>query len=282
MDVVAREIRWVFIALSILLNLKALGKVEIEDSLGVKFEKKEYRKIVSLAPSITEILKFLDLSSNIVGTTRYCEHNSRKLGGLYDVDLEGIIKLNPDIVFLLRVSDTKVYDFLRSKGIPAFVLEFRSLSDIISWARKISTLTGTFNSNRKKIKDLEHLFDSLAERARKHVSGRRFFVMYSYPTIYTASSNSYVAELIRRVGGINLSDSFCCGYQTIITSVETVLKLKPDIVLITDNNFEAITNELQKLGLNAKFIYIDPMDISPSIRITNFMLKMMLHESLSN
>lgn len=258
----------VFFLVFVFLSLESRGGVR--DSLGVEFPERSYKRIVSLAPSITEILKFLGLEKSIIGVTRYCDFDARRVGGVYDPDIEGILNLNPDIVFILKVGNRESYEALAKMGLSVFVLEFRRLEDILYWIRKISILTRTYEVNRKKILEVEHTINRLIGKARRVVNGKRFVVVYSYPLIYTASSNDYVADIIRKVGGINLPDHFPSQYQTVVINVESLLYLSPDVVVVAERNFDPITNELKALGLNSRFIRIDPMDVSPSLRITNF------------
>lgn len=250
----------------------------VSDSLGEKFEERNYSRIVSLAPSITEMLVFLELTNRIVGVTRYCNFNTTRVGGIYDPDLEKIIKLKPDIVFMLKMGSIDLYEFLVKNSIPVFVMDFRNVDDIFKNIEKIVKLTKIDKMN--KVSSFEKEFYSIVSDVKSIVSGKRFFVMYSYPTIYTSASNSYVSDLIRRIGGINLTDSFPSEYQTLIVGLETLLTLKPDFVVITSENFSSITNELKSLLKNTTFIYVDPMDLSPSLRITNFLLK--VKNSLKN
>ncbi|MGC8871173.1 MAG: ABC transporter substrate-binding protein [Brevinematia bacterium] len=252
------------ILLLILLFFSIQCKGYVIDSISNKVEEKNYQRIISLAPSITETLKFLGLESRIVGITRYCNIKGKEeVGGLYDLKIEKIIYLKPDLVLMLKTGNIENYEILKSKNINVFVLDYRTVEDIFINLEKISKLTKTIEENRKSIYKLKEDYNNTVKKAKEILKGKRVFVMYSYPLIYTASSNSYVAQIIRETGCINLSDKLPSKYQSLTVNLETVLSFSPDIVIITENNYESITNELTKLGLKSSFVYINPLEISP-------------------
>jgi len=256
--------RLILVILLIFVTLSNLYSV-VYDDVGKGFKEDNYKRIVSLAPSITETLMFLGLSKKIVGVTRYCSIPNKKasiVGGLYDPDLEKIISLSPDIVFMLKFGSIENYNKLVKLGINVFVLDYSSLEDIEKNMIKISKLLNLSNTN--KINEFRSNMESSVEKLSRKIKGKRVFVMYSYPLIYTASSNSYVSSLIRYAGGINTTDNLSHTYQTTTVDIELLLKLSPDIVIITDNSYKDIERELKRLGLKSKFIYVDPSFITPS------------------
>lgn len=275
------KISLVFLVFFTLFNVRVFGYEVITDSFGIRFSPSNYTKIVSLAPSITEILSFIGVDSRIVGVTRYCKlkdkHKKKILGGVYDPDIEGIIYLKPDIVFMLRIGNMENYYLLLKSGINVFTLDFAKVEDIFHQLKLISKLLMVYEKSSNKIYTLENYTSNKIKLLRKHFFGKKFLFIFSYPTIYTSSSNSYLSDLIRKIGGLNVSDDIPSKHQTVLIDIERILEVKPDFILISENNFESITNELYKFGLNSKYIYLDPMDISPSIRITNFLSTLEAH-----
>jgi len=93
-----------FLFLSLLLSPSLLGQMKtLQDALGNSFPVLEApRRIVSLAPNITEILFALGLGETIVGVTRFCDYppesmSKEKIGGLVDPSLERIKALGPGV-----------------------------------------------------------------------------------------------------------------------------------------------------------------------------------------
>ncbi|MCX8029394.1 MAG: helical backbone metal receptor [Brevinematales bacterium] len=261
---------FVFVVVLVFFNLVCYGNVV--DDMGNVFERRNYARIISLAPSITETLVFLGVEDKIVGVTRYCNLNRMKVGGIYDPDFEGIIKLKPDIVFMLKMGTIENYQNLLKRGIRVFVMDYPRFDSLLENMDKLANLVGS--RKVRSIYEVRNYVTNLMFKVSNVVKGKSFLVLYSYPLIYTASSNSLVADVIRKIGGINLTDKFSYQYQTLTINVETVLKLSPDVILIAvGENNESISNEIVSLGLKSKIITLDPMDLSPSLRITNLILK---------
>ncbi|MCS7298514.1 MAG: helical backbone metal receptor [Spirochaetia bacterium] len=243
------------------------------DSLGKKFEQKRYTRVISLAPSITETLFFMGLGDRLIGVTRYCGVEREIVGGIYDPDLEKIIKLKPDLVLMLKMGSYENYEYLVRRGVKVFVLDYKRVDDIVDNMFKLSRLLKG-EEKEEIIRSFRYSFYASVRNAIQFAKGKRFFFLYSYPLIYTASSNSYASDIVRRIGGINVVDHLKSPYQTLTVGVETLLKLSPDIIVLSTENNKLIEEELRNLGLNSTFISVDPMEISPSVRITNFLLKL--------
>lgn len=265
------------VILLFLLILPLQSTCYVLDSISNNIEEKEYTRIISLAPSITETLRFLGLEDKIVGITRYCNIKGKEIvGGLYDPNLEKIISLKPDLVLMLKFGNIENYNKLKRENLNVFVLDYKTVEDIFSNLEKISKLTKTFNKNQKKVNFLKEEYKKTIKEAEKTLKGKKIFVMYSYPLIYTSSSNSYVSEVIRETKAINLSDTLPSQYQTLTINLEKVIELSPDVIIITENNYNSITNELTKLGVKSKFVYIDPLEISPTPKFFKFIEKVAL------
>ncbi|MGB8959622.1 MAG: helical backbone metal receptor, partial [Candidatus Aminicenantales bacterium] len=102
----------------------------IKDDLGGPFPLPEGtpRRIVSMAPNITEILFALGLGGRIVGVTRFCDWPPEaraipRIGGLVDPNVEVIRSLDPDLVIAFRGNPLRLVDRIRKLGLPVFVLD---------------------------------------------------------------------------------------------------------------------------------------------------------------
>ncbi len=242
---------------------------EISDHLGVKFEKKKYQRIISLAPNLTETLLYLGFTNEIVGITRYCnfEGLERKeiVGGIYDPSFEKIYTLKPDIVFMLKMGSFDNYLNLRKLNLDVFVIDYLKLEDVVSNMILILRLLSKFEEKKGAIFELEKKINNSIKTSK--IKSKKVFFMFSYPSIYTASSNSFQADIIRKLGAINTTDKLNSQFSTQLISVETLLELKPEIIITTEPNYKSIEEELRRLGLIAKFVYVDPYMISPTPRI---------------
>lgn len=244
----------------------------VVDDLGNRFEEKRYSRVISLAPSITETLLFMGLGDRVIGVTRYCGVSKENVGGIYDPDLEKIIKLKPDLALMLKMGSYENYEYLVKRGVKVFVLDYRRVDDIIENMFKISKLFMSSKSD-KVVRNFRHSFFASISNAMPLTRGKSFFILYSYPLIYTATSNSYASDIVRKLGGVNVVDYLPSPYQTLTVGVETLLSLSPDVVILATENNGSVEEELRKLGLRSTFISVEPIEISPSVRITNLIVK---------
>ncbi|MFN4245965.1 MAG: helical backbone metal receptor, partial [Brevinematia bacterium] len=168
----------------------------VRDSLGSNFVVSNYSRIVSLAPSITEILSFIGVQDRIIGVTRYCKLDRRRLGGIFDLDIEGIISLNPDIVFMLKSGSLENY-YLLSRSMKVFVLEFNTIDDVLYQLENISDLL--MLTNKSKSLEFRKVVYQKINFLKNFLSGKKFLFIFSYPTIYTSGSNSYLSDIVRKM-----------------------------------------------------------------------------------
>ena len=104
------------------------------------------RRIISLAPSITEVLFKLDLGDNVVGVTRYCDYppqaeDKPKVGGYFDVNYEMLMSLESDLVILL-VEHQDAIVRLEELGIPTLTVNHSRVEGILESITTIAERCG--------------------------------------------------------------------------------------------------------------------------------------------
>jgi iron complex transport system substrate-binding protein len=185
----------------------------LRDDLGYEFRPRggAPRRIVSLAPNVTEILFALGLDREIVGVTRYCDYPPQalakeKIGGLIDPDLEKIRALNPDLVVAFRGNPLPVIRRLRGLGVPVFVLEEGiTLASVFSFLEKIGKVTGREGEASSLADGLRARFKAVEAALRDVPARPRVFLCLHGAGFWTTGRNSYLHDLIIRAGGINVA-----------------------------------------------------------------------------
>jgi iron complex transport system substrate-binding protein len=169
------------------------------------------KRIISLAPNITEILFDLDLGEKVVGVTRYCDFpkealKKEKIGGMIDLNLEKINALNPDLVIGFRGNPLRILSRLRSLHLPLFVLEMGTdLETLFGVIKKIGAIT-------QKEKKAEILVESLKKRYDRIQSALRdvqheptvFFSLYG-TGLWTGGKGSFLNDLVGKARGVNIA-----------------------------------------------------------------------------
>ena len=194
----------------------------------------EPRRLVSLAPSLTEIVFLLGQEGKLVGVTRYCNYPPQagalpRIGGVADPDIERIVAAAPDLVLCTTDGNPKEkVRAIEEMGIPCFASSPQDLSGITFAIERIGALLGVPDKARSEARALR----ARAARASRAVDGRRpkvLFVLSTSPVI-VAGKGTFLDELIRRTGAVNDAAAYAGRYPRL--STEDLLKAAPDLIFL--------------------------------------------------
>lgn len=205
-------------------------------------------RIVSLAPSITEMLFALGLEERIVGVTEFCDFppaaKSKAKVGYSNPSMEAIIALRPEVVLTPK-------DFLRPDlqvkleqlKIPVFVLDAHTLEDI---PLQIHTLGQMFEKASAANAVTQLMRQRLAEIRRKVEAlptRRVLYVLNSQPLI-TVGPGSFIHQMIGLAGGTNIATQTNVAYPRL--SMESVLKEDPEVLIFPSGEVETVPRSEQQ------------------------------------
>ncbi len=226
------------------------GDVDSEEGLtpgeDENIEEVYPERIVSLFPSNTEILFALGLGDKVVGVTEWCNYpeealEKEKVGDAFDVNLEKIISLEPDLVLggAGEVMEEAV-NFLNENNIEAAIVKSASVAETMDAILYIGEITGTLEEAKAIVKEMESSISKFKEKtdAISEEEKLTVFVLIDPEYLFTVGSNEYLNELVELAGGINIAAEFDSGYFMI--SEEKVVEKDPDIILSTFPVLEAI------------------------------------------
>lgn len=227
----------------------------------------EKLKVVSLAPSVTEILASVGGTDLIVGTDRYSNYPEEivekrnkgeisLVGGYSDPNYEWIIKLNPDIVFCDGGAGEhiSIADKLRKSGINCVVLydavDVETLYGNIWIAASALGLSDNANSSIYSAKNtINNIIGVVGTQATKRV----FFALSADPSPWTSGSGTFVSDLISKVSGVNVFDSQSSSW--FMVSKEQIHVKQPNVIIIiihegkitTEEEYDEIVNRLDSV-----------------------------------
>lgn len=219
------------------------------DDLGRKiYLAKPPARIISLAPSMTEILFAIGLNQEIVGVTQFCDYPSEALAkpkvGYVHPNLESIVALQPDLILapreFLRVD---IMSKLEQLKIPTFVLEAKTIDDIPSHIQTIGRMLERSPAADRVALDLRR---QIAE-TRKKVGGlprpRLLYVLNSQPLI-TVGPGSFLHHMIELAGGTNAAARASVPYPRL--SMEEVIKEDPEIIVFPVGAADGLSDSEQQ------------------------------------
>lgn len=195
-------------------------------------------RIISLAPSNTELLYALGLGDRIRGVTEYCNYpedalKKDKIGGFSTVSLEKVIALKPDFVVASEGNNPETIERIRSFGIPVYYVDAKSLADIYAVLEKLGDLTGTTAKAKSLVAGLKSREDAVKARSEKDTEKPVMAHVIWYDPIYVSGSGTFQDELIRTAGGVN---AFSDKPDHHIVNVEEFIDKNPDILLINSGS----------------------------------------------
>jgi len=225
----------------LLVVLAALGlpgrvhAVTVRDAVGRSVEvPREPRRIVSLAPNLTEMLYALGLGDRVAGVTLFCDWPPEvaakpKIGGVINPSLETIVALGADLV-LATADGNRPEDVnrLAALGVAVYTIDTRSVGDVLRSLVTVGELTGRAERAREIAAGLERR----REAVRVRVAGRApvtVFVAIDRAPLISAGDGTFVGELLTLAGGRNIAGASPIKYP--VFSLERLLADDPEVIL---------------------------------------------------
>lgn len=191
------------------------------------------KRIISLAPAITEELYLLGVEDKIVGVTTYCHRppdaqKKEKIGTVIRVNIEKIVSLKPDLVLELSMNDLKQIEKLKNLGIKIVSLsQPKDFSGICDQFLEVGKLVGKKNQAKEIIDIAKKKVNSIKEKVRK-LEKPKVFVQIGVKPLFTVTKGSFIHDFIELAGGINIAS----GTKTGLYAREEVLRKNPDVIII--------------------------------------------------
>ena len=207
----------------------------VDDAGDTVAVSREPRRIVSLIPATTELLFAIGAGGSVVGRTEWCDYPAEaaavpNLGDGIAPNIEAILAARPDLVLLYNsAQNATVAGRLRGLGIPTLRLNTDKLADVDRIGRLLGRLTG----RTAAADSMAAVFDTALARATVTSPGTRpkvLLLVWEQPPM-TIGSGSFLDDLVRRAGGVNLFQDVSSSAGTV--SIEAVASRDPDLILTT-------------------------------------------------
>lgn len=201
--------------------------------------------IISLAPSITEILFELKLGDRVVGVTSYCDFPveakaKEKVGDTLKPNLERLIALKPDLVLVSTASQLeKITHQLDTLGIPVFVTNPKSVAGVLNSIRKLGELTGTTPRAESLATEMQSRITAVQTQTNNQTAPRVLYILQLSPLI-TAGKNTFINDLITQAGGRSISGEETADYPQF--SRETAIARAPEVIIVPESHGTELVN----------------------------------------
>jgi iron complex transport system substrate-binding protein len=213
--------------------------ITVTDDLGRKVTiSKLPQRIVSLAPSVTEMLFALGLDDRIVGTTDYCDYpeaakSKTRVSGYSTPDLEKIVAVQPDLILAESIHENTVLPALEKLGLPVFVTFATSIDVILHDITVIGQVTGKSKAAQKLASDMTKQINAVTSKTSALAAKDRPGVLYVvwFNPIWTMGAKTFTDDLIAKAGGTNV---FSADFEKArVVSLEAVVTKNPQVILVS-------------------------------------------------
>ena len=205
-------------------------------------------RVISLAPSITEIVYALGQENRLKGVTRYSDYPREatkipRIGSYVRLDIERIVALNPDLCIATKDGNPKaVIDRLALLKIPVYVVNPHDLNTILETILEIGTILNAAGRAKTLTTSMHNRIQRVNSRVAKVADRPRVFFQIGISPIVSAGTDTFIHELIELAGGKNLADGKT-PYPRF--SREQVLALAPEILIVTSMARQAVFEQVK-------------------------------------
>ena len=208
------------------------------------------RRIVSLAPSLTETIYALGLQDRLVGDTDQCDYppdaqKKTKVGGGINPSVEVIASLHPDLVLVTKsYNRLDTIHSLEELGIASYATDPHTITDILSSIKTLADMLGVPDAGASVAEEMQHRLDDLQHRLGDLPPKRALFVVWTQPLISTGQ-HTFLADALRHAGAVSIVHSSQDWPQV---NLEEVAKLQPDFLVFAESHSGEASREVEKLA----------------------------------
>ncbi len=208
-------------------------------------------RIVSLAPSLTEIVYALGKQEHLVGVTQHCNYppsvkTKPKVGGLKNINLELVLSLKPDLVLCTEDgNDLTQLKKLKELGLSLHCFQPANLQEVLESILQIGDLLSAQEQAEKLVKELKDR-EKKIEQKLKNTQAVKVLVVFQHSPLICAGPGTFASDLVKKAGGINLADDAPLPYP--VYNQELVIKKSPEVIIDT-----AMSSDTQSRSRALKF-----------------------------
>jgi iron complex transport system substrate-binding protein len=200
------------------------------------------QRVVSLSPSITEVLFAIRAGSKVVGVTRYCDYppevlvrvgdgSLKVVGGFTDPNIEVIVSLKPDLILASSDLQNEVVSSLEAKGLTVFGLAPRTIDEIVENIRTVGRILDLSESAERLVENMTTRIDTIVNKMGTVAEKPRIYYEVWYDPLMSIGQGTWVNDLITLAGGVNIFGGSKASYPLI--NSETVVAADPQIIIVS-------------------------------------------------
>ncbi|MBA3770249.1 MAG: cobalamin-binding protein [Blastocatellia bacterium] len=219
-------------------------------------------RVVSTAPSVTENIFAVGAGDRLIGVTTFCDYpeaakSVAKIGDTMNPNIESIVALKPDIVFVSTASQIEAFmKTLEQNGIAVYVMNPNSIGSVIDLLETLATIFGTEVGAKESIDRLKQRWAAVNAVTLKSrldpgheidfykVTPIKVFVQISREPLFTVGKSAFLTDIVVSAGGKSVTANIGTAFPKL--SKETALALNPEVIILSDSPDNQEPNEVFK------------------------------------
>jgi iron complex transport system substrate-binding protein len=223
-------------------NNKPTSKITILDDEGYTTNLASVpERIISLAPSNTQILFAIGVGDKVVGVTDYDHYpynfsawiaagNMTSIGGVSTPNKETIASLNPDLILATNLNDADSVT-LRNLGYKVITLNPNNVTGVLLDIAMVGKATGASQNATTLVNSINNEINTItAKITAAHVTKPLVYYEVWTPPLMSVGSTSFINDVIAKAGGQNIFENETLQYPTV--SSETIVQYNPNVILL--------------------------------------------------
>jgi ABC-type Fe3+-hydroxamate transport system substrate-binding protein len=224
------------------------------------------KRIISLVPSLTELLFDLGLNEEVIGITKFCirpnhwYREKTRIGGTKTVNLELIEKLQPDLIIANKEENDQQQIEALTARYPVWISDVRDLKAALQMIHAVSAITDRENQGAEMVRSIEDRFKKIEQNANKKTA---IYLIWNSP-LMSINHDTFIHDMMERCGLQNMLASRTDSRYPIISD-EEMLSLNPDYLMLSSEPFpfqEKHLLEFQTRFPNIKVVLADGENFS--------------------
>jgi iron complex transport system substrate-binding protein len=194
-------------------------------------------RIISLSPTLTEILFELGVGESVVGVTTYCVYppeaqQKEKIGDFVNPNIEKMLSLKPDLILAEHWSSSKIVARLQEARLNVVeVTSARSIEEIYQVIHQVGQAVNKDEAARAIEANMRRRIDLIRAQAERMSYRPKIYIEIDLPS-WTVGRNSYTSEAVTLCGARNLFEDM--EKPALQVSKEVIIERNPDIILSFD------------------------------------------------
>lgn len=204
------------------------------------------QRIISLVPSVTELLYSLGLDNRVIGITKFCVHpeawfqTKTRVGGTKNIHTDIIQSLSPDLIIANKEENVKEQIELLAAQFPVWITDIRNFEDALQMILMTGEITGKDEVANQLSQQIISAFAALSAPAKKI---RTAYMIWQEPWM-TVGGDTFIHHMMEKAGMENI---FAAEQRYPEITIETLQATRPELLLLSSEPFPFSQKHIERI-----------------------------------